>query len=126
MTRPCTGNVNDPAFAYLGGLGCAAQMDTNRWEYISSINDRVPGVAVRHMDYRPFDMPAIRIFKVWGGKIHEIEAVGWTAPYCSMRSGGPAGSLRRGAQIQACSGSAVASAVGSPFLLSALASISET
>jgi hypothetical protein len=87
-------------------------MDTNMWEYISSINDRrveiadpvtglvwgmshfqhdftkhdfkvlgVPGVEVRHMDYKPFDMPAIHIFKVWGGKIHEIEAVGWTAPY---------------------------------------------
>ncbi len=26
-------------------------------------------------------MPAIHIFKVWGGQIHEIEAVGWTAPY---------------------------------------------
>ena len=112
MTRPGTGNVNDPSFAYLGGLGCAAQMDTNMWEYISSINNRrveiadpvtglvwgmshfrhdftkedfnligVPGTPVRHMNYKPFDMPAIHIFKVWGGKIHEIEAVGWTAPY---------------------------------------------
>jgi len=112
MTRPGTGNVNDPSFAYLGGLGCAAQMDTNMWEYISSINNRrveiadpvtglvwgmshfqhdfpkkdfkligVPGTPVRHMEYKPFDMPAIHIFKAWGGKIHEIEAVGWTAPY---------------------------------------------
>ena len=112
MTRPGTGNVNDPSFAYLGGLGCAAQMDTNMWEYISSINDRrveiadpvtglvwgmshfqhdftkqdfpligVPFTHVRHMNYKPFDMPAIHIFKVWGGEIHEIEAVGWTAPY---------------------------------------------
>jgi len=112
MTRPGTGNVNDPSFAYLGGLGCAAQMDTNMWEYISSINNRrveiadpvtglvwgmshfqhdftkqdfpligVPFTQVRHMNYKPFDMPAIHIFKVWGGQIHEIEAVGWTAPY---------------------------------------------
>jgi hypothetical protein len=112
MTRPGTGNVNDPSFAYLGGLGCAAQMDTNMWEYISSINNRrveiadpvtglvwgmshfqhdftkedfrligVPGYEARHMNYKPFDMPAIHIFKVWGGRIHEIEAVGWTAPY---------------------------------------------
>jgi len=112
MTRPGTGNVNDPSFAYLGGLGCAAQMDTNMWEYISEIHHRrveiadpvtglvwgmshfrhdftkqdfnligVPGTPVRHMNYKPFDMPAIHIFKVWGGKIHEIEAVGWTAPY---------------------------------------------
>lgn len=112
LTRPGTGNVNDPSFAYLGGLGCAAQMDTNMWEYITEIHHRrvdiddpvtglvwgmshfrhdftkkdfpllgVPGTTVRHMEYKPFDMPAIHIFKVWGGKIHEIEAVGWTAPY---------------------------------------------
>jgi len=112
MTRPGTGNANDPSFAYLGGLGCAAQMDTNMWEYISEIHHRrveiadpvtglvwgmshfrhdftkedfnligVPGTPVRHMNYKPFDMPAIHIFKVWGGKIHEIEAVGWNAPY---------------------------------------------
>ncbi len=104
----------DPVFAYLGGLGCAAQMDTNMWEYISTIHHRrvdiadpvtglvwgqshfqhdftkkdfdligVPGTTVRHMDYQPFDMPAVHIYKVWGGQIHEIEAVGWTAPYKS-------------------------------------------
>ena len=102
----------DAAFAYLGGLGCAAQMDTNMWEYITEIHTRrvdiadpvtglvwgqshfrhdfdkkdfallgVPGTEVRHMDFNPFDMPAVHIYKVWGGKIHEIEAVGWTAPY---------------------------------------------
>jgi len=102
----------DPAFAYLGGLGCAAQMDTNMWEYISRIENRrvdiadpvtglvwgqshfrhdfdkkdfaligVPGSTVRHMDFQPFDMPAIHIYKVWGGKIHEIEALGLTMPY---------------------------------------------
>ncbi|WP_336981909.1 hypothetical protein [Altererythrobacter fulvus] len=104
----------DPAFAYLGGLGCAAQMDTNMWEYISRIENRrveiadtvtglvwgmshfhhdftkqdfaligVPGVPVRHMEFKPFDMPAIHIYKVWGGKIHEIEAVGLTTTYNS-------------------------------------------
>jgi hypothetical protein len=104
----------DPAFAYLGGLGCAAQMDTNMWEYISSIHNRrveiadtvtglvwgmshfqhdftkqdfelisVPHAKVRHMEYKPFDMPAIHIYKVWGGKIHEIEAVGLTTGYKS-------------------------------------------
>jgi hypothetical protein len=26
-------------------------------------------------------MPAIHIFKVGDGQIHEIETVGWTAPY---------------------------------------------
>ena len=27
---------------------------------------------------RAFDMPALHIFKIWGGQIHEIEAVGIT------------------------------------------------
>jgi hypothetical protein len=117
MYRAATGPVSgqgDPSFAYLGGLGCAAQMDTNMWEYISSINNRrveiadtvtglvwgmshfqhdftkqdfaligVPYTKSRHMEYKPFDMPAIHIYKVWGGKIHEIEAVGLSAPYKS-------------------------------------------
>jgi hypothetical protein len=116
LSRPlATGNgQQDPAFAYLGGLGCAAQMDTNMWEYITFINNRrveiadpvtglvwgmshfqhdftkkdfkligVPGTEVRHMEFNPFDMPAIHIYKVWGGAIHEIEAVGLTAPYKS-------------------------------------------
>ena len=32
---------------------------------------------------RAFDMPALHIFKIWGGPIHEIEAVGVTVPYNS-------------------------------------------
>jgi hypothetical protein len=32
---------------------------------------------------RAFDMPALHIFRIWGGQIHEIEAVGVTAPYNS-------------------------------------------
>jgi hypothetical protein len=102
----------DAAFAYLGGLGCAAQLDTNMWEYISRIENRrvdiadpvtglvwgmshfrhdfdkkefpligVPISTVRRMDFDPFDMPAIHIYKVWGGQIHEIEALGLTLPY---------------------------------------------
>jgi hypothetical protein len=44
----------------------------------------VPGMEERRMDnQRPFDMPAAHIFKVWGGQIHEIEAVGLLAPYNS-------------------------------------------
>lgn len=110
---PVSGQA-DPTFAYLGGLGCAAQMDTNMWEYITVIHDRrveiadtvtglvwgmshfqhdfakkdfdligVPTGKVRHMENKPFDMPAIHIYKVWGGKIHEIEAVGLTTTYKS-------------------------------------------
>lgn len=107
----------DPAFAYLGGLGCAAQMNTNMWEYIDEIANRrvdiadpvtglVWGMSHFHHDmkeerykligvpgqeYRTirastgagFDMPAIHIYKVWGGQIHEIEAMGIVVPYMS-------------------------------------------
>jgi len=44
----------------------------------------VPGVDHNDMSKtKPFDMPAAHIFKVSGGKIHEIEAMGFVAPYDS-------------------------------------------
>ncbi len=119
MSRPVvTANAaRDPSFAYLGGLGCAAQMDTNMWEYITRIENRrveiadpvtglvwgmshfehdfteqdfrligVPSTELRHMEYNAFDMPAIHIYKVWGGAIHEIEALGIVMPYESAHS----------------------------------------
>ncbi|HUK00688.1 MAG TPA: hypothetical protein VLW26_00255 [Steroidobacteraceae bacterium] len=45
------------------------------------VND--PNRETMKMDYKPFDLPAMHIFKVWGGQIHEIEAMGFTAPYNS-------------------------------------------
>ncbi len=41
----------------------------------------VQGVPFRKIDYKPFDLPAVHIFKIWGGQIHEIEALGFLAPY---------------------------------------------
>jgi hypothetical protein len=41
----------------------------------------VPWQSVQKMDYKPFDLPAMHIFKIWGGKIHEIEAIGYTTGY---------------------------------------------
>ena len=35
------------------------------------------------MKFKAFDLPAMHIFKVEGGKIHEIEAMGFAAPYNS-------------------------------------------
>jgi hypothetical protein len=32
---------------------------------------------------QPFDMPALHIYKIWGGQIHEIEAIGIVAPFNS-------------------------------------------
>ena len=43
----------------------------------------VPGVESVDMPFKPFDLPAAHIFKVSGGRIHEIEALGFTMPYDS-------------------------------------------
>jgi len=43
----------------------------------------VPGVEKVDLNINAFDLPAAHIFKVVGGKIHEIEALGFTAPYNS-------------------------------------------
>jgi hypothetical protein len=40
-----------------------------------------PGVTRVPMKFKPFDLPAAHIFKVSDGKIHEIEAMGFMAPY---------------------------------------------
>jgi hypothetical protein len=43
----------------------------------------VPGVDKIDMPFKPFDLPAAHIYKIQGGKIHEIEAMGFTMPYNS-------------------------------------------
>lgn len=44
-----------------------------------------PGREVSDMsNQRAFDLPAIHIYKIWGGQIHEIEAIGITVPYDSQ------------------------------------------
>jgi hypothetical protein len=43
----------------------------------------VPGVETLPMNFNPFDLPAAHIFKIRAGKIHEIEAMGFTMPYNS-------------------------------------------
>ena len=45
------------------------------------LND--PGREVSKMEFKPFDLPAMHIYKIWGGQIHEIEAMGFTAEYNS-------------------------------------------
>lgn len=43
-----------------------------------------PGREVSDMSTtNAFDLPAIHIYKIWGGQIHEIEAIGITVPYDS-------------------------------------------
>ena len=43
----------------------------------------VPGVTQRQVNNPPFDLPAAHIFKISGGRIHQIEAMGFLAPYNS-------------------------------------------
>ncbi len=43
----------------------------------------VPGVDSIPMNFKPFDMPAAHIFKIRDGRIHEIEAIGFTTAYNS-------------------------------------------
>ena len=46
------------------------------------VASRSPERNAQNMAYKPFDMPAAHIFKVEPeGTVHEIEAVGFTAPY---------------------------------------------
>ena len=33
------------------------------------------------LDPQTFDLPAMHIYKIWGGQIHEIEAMGFTTGY---------------------------------------------
>jgi len=32
---------------------------------------------------RAFDMPALHVYKIWGGQIHEVEAIGLSTAYNS-------------------------------------------
>jgi hypothetical protein len=94
----------------LGMQSCTSQMDSNTFEYIESlinrrieIADEKTGLALglshfRHhqtqKEFRVFndpgrdkstmsmamDLPALHIFKIWGGQIHDIEAMGFGAP----------------------------------------------
>jgi len=41
----------------------------------------VPDVQRVDLPFNPFDLPAAHIYKVSGGKMHEIEAMGFVAPY---------------------------------------------
>jgi hypothetical protein len=43
----------------------------------------VPGVEKIDMNFKAFDLPAAHVFKIYDGKIHQIEAMGFTMPYNS-------------------------------------------
>jgi len=104
---PQASSVTQPGQATLGSMGCHDQLNTKMFNYIKRIEPRrveiadvetglVFGLSQFHpMEEKvqkivgvpglenPFDLPAAHIFKVQGGKIHEIEAAGFTMPYNS-------------------------------------------
>jgi hypothetical protein len=98
--QDCTSQINSGAFQYITVIGNRRvlvadeltglalgfshfhhAMEQKEWPLY---ND--PSRAVTKMDFKPFDLPAMHIFKIWGGQIHEIEAIGILVPYHS-RSG---------------------------------------
>ncbi len=50
----------------------------------------VPGVTERANTWGPFNLPAAHVFKIRNGQIHEIEAMGYIAPY-GIRNGWQSG-----------------------------------
>ncbi len=69
--------IADPETGLVFGLSQFRQPMKSKEEKIVG----VPGVTSQPMNFKPFDLPAAHIFKVYGGKIHQIEAMGFTAPY---------------------------------------------
>lgn len=47
------------------------------------VYDREGNVTTREIDFEPFDLPAAHILKIENERIHEIEAMGYMAPYMS-------------------------------------------
>jgi len=96
--QDCTTQIDSGAFQYI------TTIDNRRVE----IADTVTGLAIGFSHFRhpmtqkkfkitgnpnrqeadmtnqqAFDMPAMHIYKIWGGQMHEIEAIGIVAPYNS-------------------------------------------
>ncbi|HTV49941.1 MAG TPA: hypothetical protein VME21_02070 [Steroidobacteraceae bacterium] len=95
--QDCTSQINSGTFQYITviddrrvevadeqtglALGFSHFHHAMTQKEFKILND--PNREVMKMDFKPFDLPAMHIFKIWGGQIHEIEAMGFTAPYNS-------------------------------------------
>ncbi|HXS28474.1 MAG TPA: hypothetical protein VN730_12485 [Steroidobacteraceae bacterium] len=71
--------IADPVRGLAFGLSQFRQPMTEKFVKIVGVKgvDRVP------MNFKPFDLPAAHVFKIYNGKIHQIEAMGFTMPYDS-------------------------------------------
>jgi hypothetical protein len=95
--QDCTSQINSQTFEYITviddrrvqvadeqtglALGFSHFHHAMTKKEFKILND--PSRDVVKMDFAPFDLPAMHIFKIWGGQIHEIEAMGFPAPYNS-------------------------------------------
>ena len=94
-TMGCTKQIDSGAFTYIKriepvrvwiadpetGLAFGLSQFRHPMEEKEEKLTGVPGYETIPMNFNPFDLPAAHIFKISGGKIHEIEAMGFTAPY---------------------------------------------
>ena len=65
------------------GLVFALTMFRHRGEARTITILNVPGIDTLPMNFGPIDLQAAHVFKISGGRIHEIEAMGYTLPYKS-------------------------------------------
>lgn len=63
------------------GLVCGLSHFRHPMEETTLEIEGVPGLETVEMDYGPFDLPALHIYKVYDGQIHEIEAMGFLTSY---------------------------------------------
>ena len=74
----------DPVTGLAMGLSHFRHPFTNLPYKVKHIDGSTSERNAENMPYKPFDMPAAHIFKIGPeGMVHEIEAVGFTAPYNS-------------------------------------------
>lgn len=71
--------IADPVRGLVFGLSQFRQPMTQK--YVKIVG--VPGIEQVPMNFKPFDLPAAHVFKIYDGKIHQIEAVGFMMPYDS-------------------------------------------
>jgi len=97
--RPsCTDNMNSHALSYITGIdlrrvwiadpvtGLVFGISQFRHEFKTKdiqVVDKDGKVETRHMEYEPFDFPAVHVTKIEDYKIHEQEALGYRLPYMS-------------------------------------------
>jgi hypothetical protein len=100
----CAGQLTARAMTYIGsidlrriwiadeekGLVFAYSMFRHPMEKKSiEILNKDGSITERPMNFNPFDLEAAHIYKIYGGKIHEIEAMGFTLPLYSKNGWSP-------------------------------------